>query len=132
MLAPCGVDSQSADDGLGHRYGDLPLALADLDGAVGLIDDDRLEPFFVERRSFVTRTFCAAFRIAGSPGFELRGRGRLAITDVIFRRLQGGRRLQPDIAIARHCGASLRRNRAGERAMPARGESLRDAAPRAD
>ena len=32
MLAPSGVDSQSADDGLGHRNGDLPLALADLDG----------------------------------------------------------------------------------------------------
>jgi hypothetical protein len=42
MLAPCGVDSQSADDGLGHRNGDLPLSLADLDGAVGLVDDDRL------------------------------------------------------------------------------------------
>src|ERR1700680_720810 len=99
MLAPCGVDSQSADDGLGHRNGDLPLALADLDGAVGLVDDDRLEPFVVERRSFVTRTFRAAFRIAGASGLKLRGRGRLAIAGLIGWRGRGGGRRQPEFGI---------------------------------
>jgi tetratricopeptide (TPR) repeat protein len=59
VLAPRGVDSQSTDDGLSHWNGDLTLSLADLDGVVGLVDDDRLEPFVVERRSFVMAALIA-------------------------------------------------------------------------
>src|SRR5437773_6859139 len=36
-----------------HRERDLPLALADLDGAVSLVDDDRLEPLLVQRGTLV-------------------------------------------------------------------------------
>jgi hypothetical protein len=66
---------------------------SNLDGAVGLVDDDRLEPFVVERRSFVTRTFRATFRIAGASGLKLRGGGWLAIANLIGWRVCGGRRL---------------------------------------
>ena len=38
-----------------QRDCDLPLALADLDSAVGLSDDDRLEPLLVKRRKLVAR-----------------------------------------------------------------------------
>jgi hypothetical protein len=55
VLAPRGVDGQSADDRLGYRNGDLTLSLANLDGAVGLVNDNRLEPFIVESRSLVPR-----------------------------------------------------------------------------
>src|ERR1019366_4943714 len=117
MLATRIVDRQRADDRLRHRDRNLPLALVDIDGAVGLVDNDRLEPFLVERRPLVTRALGAAFRIAGSAGLELRGRGRLPIADFVFGRLQRGRRLQSDFAVSRHRFATVRWDREVENGL---------------
>ena len=41
LIAFDGVDGERADDRLRHRHVDLPVAVIDADGPIGLLEDDR-------------------------------------------------------------------------------------------
>ncbi len=109
VLTLGGVDSKGADDGLGDRHGDAPLAVADLDGPVGLLEDDALEPLLVQPRDLVLRALRPPARVAGLAGPEAGLPGRLAVANLVAR--PAGQVLRECLLVVRlaHSAASTAR-----------------------
>src|SRR5277367_190002 len=73
QLPARGIDGQCAHDRLCQWNRDLPRALAHLDRAISLLNDDFLESFLMRPGTLVARALGAAFWIARSPRRELPG-----------------------------------------------------------
>jgi hypothetical protein len=65
LIAFGGIDSERADNRLRHWDGDVAIPVAHRDGAIGLIQDDVLEPLLIKGRAFVLRSLRSPARIAG-------------------------------------------------------------------
>ena len=62
VLALHGVHRERPQHRLRHRHGDVPLAVANRDRAVGLVEDDLLQPLLVQRRTPGLRSLRPALR----------------------------------------------------------------------
>ena len=70
-LAAGGVHGDRANNGLLHRNRDLASAFVDFDIAISLVENDRLQSLFVERRSLVFRALGPPFRVSGLARLEI-------------------------------------------------------------